>query len=255
MPPLKRTIESIDDLPEEVKSLYKKGADGKYHLEVEDDGEAKAKLDEFRLNNIKLKKEKEELEKKLAGLDPDEYEAMKKKLQSLDEKKLIDAGKLDEVVNQRTERMRADFQARTEALEKTVKELTADRETLTSKLAKVLIEGEVMKAVNQYAVPKKDAIDDIMGRAKATWIMENGEPVPKMGDKLLYGKDGKSLLTFPEYAENLVKTAPHLFEETKGTGTKGADGKGPRGGKIDPEQWKNLSPTEKLKQAREQASR
>lgn len=255
MPPLKRTVESLDDLPEEVHGFYRKAADGKFHLEVEEDADTKSKIDEFRLNNIKLKKEKEELEKKLSSVDLDEYEALKKKVQAIDEKKLIDAGKIDEVVNQRTERMRADYQARTEALEKALKEATAEKETLTSKLAKVLIEGEVMKAVNQFAVPKKDAIDDIMGRAKATWVMENGEPVPKMGDKLLYGKDGKSLLTFAEYAENLVKTAPHLFDDTKGTGAKGGDGSRSRGGKMDMETWKNLSPTEKLKQAREQALR
>lgn len=250
---LKRVVDNLEGIPEALHGLYKKEADGKYHLQVEEDPDAKAKLDEFRQNNIKLQKDMKALQDQLAGIDLDEYKELKKNSQALKDKQLMDAGKIDEVLAQRTERMRSDFEAQVKALKDSVDGLTKERDTLAGRYATEMIEGRVMRAITSLAVPRKEAVADILNRARGTFTLENGELVPKAAGKLLYGKDGKSLLTIDEYAENLVKDGPHLFEKTSGGGAQGNDGKGGgRGtGKIDQEAWKGLSATEKLKQARE----
>jgi hypothetical protein len=46
------------------------------------------------------------------------------------------------------------------------------------------------------------------------------------GGKVLYGKDGKNLLSFTEWAEDLYKEASFLFEPSKGSGALGGGEKG-----------------------------
>ena len=67
---LKFKIKSKDEVPAEQQSLYVE-RDGVWSLDVEGAVE-KAKLDEFRTNNVALAKERDELKKRYEGIDPDE---------------------------------------------------------------------------------------------------------------------------------------------------------------------------------------
>lgn len=253
---LKLLLETLEGLSEEVKTLYKQGGDGKWHLDTEEDASAKAKLDEFRSNNIKLMKEREELTKKLEKLgDPAEIEAMRKKLQALDDKKLIEEGKLDEVVNQRTERMRQDFENQIKQLTAAIDEREKKLSSTNQRLSEVLIDGEITKAVNGVGVVKKEAMRDILARGRATWHLDDeGKPTPKEGDKLLYGKDGLKALTFDEWAQALILTAPFLFEESGGGGAGGGANSGGRGAGFrgSKEEVAKLPATERLKYLHQQ---
>jgi molybdopterin converting factor small subunit len=249
---LKRVVDNLEGIPEALHGLYKKEADGKFHLQVEEDPEQKAKLDEFRQNNIKLQKDMKALQDQLSGIDLDEYKELKKNSQALKDKQLLDAGKVDELFSQRTERMRSDHEAQLKALGEQISKITKDYEGVSEKYAKELIEGRIVRAVSAIAVPKKEALADIISRARSTYSLENGELVAKINGKLAYGKDGKTILPIEEFAENLVKDGPHLFEKTSGGGAQGNDGKGTRVlGKIDQAAWDKMSSTEKLKQSRE----
>jgi hypothetical protein len=244
---LKFIIEEGDfkGLKPEIQTLYKVGSDNKYRLDADEDPDLKKKVEEFRTNNIELKKIKEELEKKYNGIDPDEVKKLKKREKEIDEKKLIDAGKLDEVVEQRVKQMQTDYQSQIEAQQKALDERDEKLRMTHAKLSEVLIDGEVTKAITAVGQIRPGAMQDIINRAKATWVIEDGKPVPKDGGKLIFGKDGKSLLTFGEWADILYKTSPYFFEPTKGSGGPGS-GRGPGG--VDKAAFASLTPTERLKQ-------
>lgn len=248
--PLKLAIAKLEDVDEAIRSLYKMGGDGKYHLETEEDEAGKAKIKEFRDNNVKLLKEKEDLENKLKAIgDPAEIEKMKKKIQAIDDKQMIEAGKIDELVAQKVERMRADFENQLAAMKTALEGKDADLGKMNSRLSEVLIDSEITRAVNAVGGVRKEALQDLISRGKRVWKLEEGKPVPKEGDKTLYGKDGKSILTFDEWAQIQFETAPFLFEASAGSGAAGAGGAGAGKGikQSEKEAMAKLPPQERLK--------
>ena len=68
MASLKFMLENVDDLEDPVKGLYSKHTDGNFYLDV-DGAVAKGKVDEFRDNNISLKQQLEEVNKKFESVD------------------------------------------------------------------------------------------------------------------------------------------------------------------------------------------
>lgn len=241
------TKEDFEKLGDAHKELYVLGGDGKYHLDAEDDSDSKKKLGEFRENNIKLMKEKEELEKKFKDIDPEEVKEMKKRMQELDDKKMIDAGKIDELVAQKVERMRADFENQIKEMKKALDKKEGELVQTHNRLSEVLIDSEITKAVAAVGGVRKDAMQDIISRGKRIWKLEDGKPVPKEGDKILYGKDGKEQMTFGEWAQVLVETAPFLFEPSGGGGAGGAGAGAGNRGRADREEIAKLPPQERLK--------
>jgi len=230
---LKLVIEKLEEVAEGLRDQYKVGGDGKFHLDMEEDAAAKKKLEEFRDNNIKLLKEKQELETKLKDLgDPKEIAEMKKKIQSINDKQLIEAGKIDELVAQKVERMKADYESQIAALKTAGDQKQGELDKTVARLSEVLIDSEITKAVTAVGGVRKDAMQDIIARGKRVWRLEDGKPVPKEGDRLLFGKDGKSVMTFEEWAVILAQSAPFLFESTGGGGSTGGGTK-PLTGKDD----------------------
>jgi hypothetical protein len=56
------------------------------------------------------------------GVDPEKYKQISKQIQDLEDKKLLDAGKVEELLNQKTEKMKNDYETRLEALSKAKEE-------------------------------------------------------------------------------------------------------------------------------------
>jgi hypothetical protein len=243
---LKLVVDKVEDVEEKNRDLYKKGADGKFYLQTEEDTETKKKIDEFRTNNIKLMKEKEDLEKKMASMgDPTEIAKMKKKLQEIEDKKMIEAGKLDELVDQKVARMKTDFENQIKKMTESLENKDKDLIKINEQLSSVLIDSEITKAVTSVGGVRKDAMQDILSRGRKVWRLEDGKPVPKEGDKLLYGKDGKAAMTFDEWANILADTAPFLFEGSGGSGAGGSERKIiPGSTKVE---WGKIPPNERLK--------
>ena len=63
--------------------------------------EEKAKLDEFRANNIALRKQLEELKKRFEGIDPDEVRKLAEEKRQLEEAQQLKAGEVEKVVETR----------------------------------------------------------------------------------------------------------------------------------------------------------
>jgi hypothetical protein len=221
---LKPMLESIEGLPDALKDLYEKGADGKYHLAL--DGEPsgfvpKNKLDEFRTNNIALQKQVQDLESKFQGIDLEEFHRLQEEQRKLKDKQLIDAGKIDELVAQRTESMRNDYEAKVKKISEALDTTSSKAQTYEQRLASLLVNTQVTKHIDSVGRLRKGALDDVMNRAARVWKYTEGEIKAFEGESPIYGKDGKNALTMDEWVSGLAETAPYLFEESSGSGSRG----------------------------------
>lgn len=253
---LKRKINKLEEVEEAYRALYTKTSDG-YTLDVEDESdpsdppnspndkggntdvqlvEARKKINEFRDTNIRLMKENEEFKKKfapLANLDPGKIptllEAMDK-LESDVDRKLIEEGKFDTLVEKRTERMRQDHEGKVKSLSTQNDEYLRQIKALKENLNKQVIDNSVQLAVTKIASPRPGAMRDILARARDIWeIDDDGNPRPMRDGEVWYGKDSKNPMSFDEYAEVLSQEVPWMFEGSKGGGANG-DEKAPKGG-------------------------
>src|SRR5574340_458446 len=95
--------EELSQIPETYRDLYIE-KDGKFYLDVEniDDmpqvGGLKSALQKERDNRATAIREQKELLKKFEGIDPEKAKDALKKLHELEDKRLIEEGKLEEVV-------------------------------------------------------------------------------------------------------------------------------------------------------------
>lgn len=226
---LKVVVKSLDEVAEPLRDQYKQVGD-EFVLDT-DDGDYKTRLAEFRNNNIDLNRRLEEtgqqaskvgelqtLLKNYEGLDPEKARAALETMTKIDEQKLIDAGKMDEVLAQRTQRMVSDFEGQISALDKALAEERKTGGVYKEKLTSVVIDNSLQNAVGGVATVRKGAMQDILSRGRNVWSLnEDGTPVPTGNDgKVMYGKDGKSTLSMDEWAQSLVEDAGYLFEASKG---------------------------------------
>lgn len=225
---LKPRVKSLDDIDEKYHDLYVKKGD-EFVLDVEEKQDDR--LSEFRQNNIELKKANDELKKQLADLQkivepfkdmkPDEIQKAKDALAEQAknrDKKLIEEGKVDEVVAARTATMKEDYDRRLTQAQKTIETLTAANTNHSAKLKKLTIRSTVMNAIDAVGAIRQGAADDVLSRAEAVWDLdEHGN----LKGKDLYNSSGKDM-TMEEWAKDLLQKAPHLFESSQGGGAGGS---------------------------------
>lgn len=249
----KITGEDFEKLGDDVKALYKKEGDGNFYLEVDESEEIKAakeKTNEFRQSNIALKKRVEEFEKKYKDLDPEKYAELMQKMQDLEDKKLLEEGDVDKLVEQKTERMVKDYEAKIESLSKDNERLGGELSVSKERLSRVLIDSRITEAVAKVGAVRMGAMKDVVNRGREVWVLgDDGEPVAQKSDGTpLFGKDAAKNLTFDEWAEGLATDAAYLFEPSEGLQSPGG---GPGGGKPTKKglgiEMKDLPPTERLK--------
>jgi hypothetical protein len=172
--------------------------------------EATEKVGEFRDSNIELKKNVEDLTKKISGIDIDEYQKLKTQAQEQKDKDLISAGKLDELVEEKVNAIRTEQQNKISELEQTNSSLTANLDTL--------VVDNAVKSVAIAAGVNNLALDDVMARARGIWKAKDGKPVAvdKDGNTVWY-KGTTEPLTMEKWITELNATAPHLFNTSTGT--------------------------------------
>ncbi|MBK0078692.1 hypothetical protein IAE49_04015 [Kosakonia sp. S58] len=170
-----------------------------------------------------IKQQKDNLSR-FDGIDPDAVRGILQRFSDDEEAKLIAAGKIDEVLDKRTERLRADVDKQIKAANE-----RADKAEAFSGKFRDRVLGDAIRSAASKAGALAEASDDLILRAKGTFqLNDEGEAVAvdANGD-VLFGKDGKTPLSPLEWAESLKETAPHLFPRAEGTG---AGGHKPGGG-------------------------
>lgn len=226
---LKAMIASLDEVEENLRPLYTKVNDNEFVLDV-DDGDYKSKLSEFRDTNVALATKMRELEavaEKYKGVDLDKYsqalEALDE-LQNVKDKQMIDEGKIEELLATRTERLRADYEGKIEALSKDLDKNKGLAEKYSGLYSTQAIDGTVIKTLSELkAEINPGAMQDILARARNVWsVDEEGELQPRRNGNTLYGKDPNVPLTMDEWATELVHDAPWLFRGSQGGGAGGS---------------------------------
>ncbi len=161
----------------------------------------------------KIKEQGDNL-KRFDGIDPDTVKGMLKRFENDEEAKLIADGKIDEVINKRTERMRGDT-------DKQLKEANArveKAEAFANKFRARVLGDEIRSAAGK-AGALSSAQEDLILRARGIFqINDEGQAVAvdEDGDPIM-GKDGRTQLSPIEWIESLKESAPHLFPAASGT--------------------------------------
>jgi hypothetical protein len=211
---LKFKFKSKDEIPSEQLPFYVE-RDGAFVLDV-DGAVDKAKLEEFRSNNIKLERERDELRQRFDGIDPEQVRSLAEEKRKLEEGQALKAGEIEKVIESRVKSIRAD-------LEKQVANLTSERDALTARLTTLQIDQGVTGVATKRGL-RPTAIADITARARSVFRLVNGAPsaFEADGKSVRYGKDGLTPMTLEEWVDTMVAEAPHLFESNSGGGATGA---------------------------------
>lgn len=231
---LKHTVDSLDGINEALHGEYTE-KDGKFILNVE--GMApQSKLNEFRETNIARGRELDELKARYADVDVDKYRELTAQEVKIKERKLIDAGKVDELLEARIAPMRADH-------DKVVKSWEAKATSATKQLEGLLIDSALRDAAMKGGV-SPTASTDVLNRGRQVFRLHEGKGVAFEGQDQIYGKDG-SALTMGEWVTSLSESAPHLFVASQGAGSKGSQPAPVAGGNMTRATFDKLDPTAK----------
>ena len=210
---LKFKFKSKDEIPAEQAGLYVE-RDGAFVLDAEGAVE-KAKLDEFRSNNLTLQKQLAELTQRFEGIEPDQVKALMAEKQKLEEAKHLKEGEVEKLLESRTRSLKSD-------LEKQITGLATERDSLTARLVEIEINQGVTMAATKRGL-RPSAIPDAVARARKVFQLVSGVPTAfePDGKTVRYVRYGVTPLTLDEWAEGLTTEAPHLFESSAGGGAVG----------------------------------
>lgn len=245
--PLKAIVASLDEVPEPLREFYT-ARDGKYVLDaegVEDVSGLKGALGKERETRATLERTLADLRKQLGDADPAKAREAMKTLQALEDKKLIEEGKVEELLAQRTQRMAADYETK---LRETTEALSAREQQISE-----LVIDNALRAVAAKVKVRDTAVDDFLERGRKVYRLKDGKAVPMNGDEVIFGKKGNEPMPMDEWAGALVSHAPHLFEGSTGSGAVPGAGSAGKGHFLTMEQAKDRSTYLQAKAAAEKA--
>jgi DNA-directed RNA polymerase subunit F len=228
---LKLMLEKLEDVTEAQRALYVE-KDGKFHLDVdglEDTTGLKNALASERNNVKEAKRLAKELQDRFEGLDPDKAREIMAKFDQDGEVALIAAGKIDEVIAKRSEKLRA-------ALDKQVneaKQQTEAEKQRANKFSQRVLDNHIRQAATAAGV-HKNAVDDALLRARTMFTLnDDGDAIQLTSDGTpVLGKDGKTPFTPMEWLESMKDTAPHWFPAGNSGGGAGGGKDTKAGGKT-----------------------
>lgn len=228
--------EDYEALPEALRGFYVKAAEDQFVLDVDVLGDVerlKGALKKERDAREAAEKAARDAAARFADLDPDKAREALKKLDELENKSLLDAGKLDEVVAKRTETMRKDYELKLANAQKAAEDAARTVGELTRKLETLTIDS-ALKELAVKAGVRDTALPDLLARGRAVFKMKDGQVVPLNEDgTTVLGKNGRDPLTFEEFVARLQTTdAPHLFEANRGSGASHEGVAATRGGAV-----------------------
>ena len=217
--------DQMGDLSESTRGLYTANEDGNHYLQVEG-AVAKERVDEFRTNNIELKRKLDVF----AGVDMDAYNGFKSLgVEAADiaglrdtqaqirDKKLFDnkdiEGLVSAQVNDRIGLMTSEHAAE-------MSKVTSALSKSDARLEDVLISNDLQTAAGDAGV-LSTAMNDVLLRGRQVFKLQDGVSTPHdINGGVIYGSDGVKALTTKEWVTGLKQSAPHLFTQPKGGGIK-----------------------------------
>jgi hypothetical protein len=219
---IKFRFNSKDEVPAALAGHYVE-RDGAWVLDV-DGAVDKAKLEEFRTNNVGLMKQLDEQKKRFEGIDPDEVRKLADDKRKLEEAQQLKGGEIEKVVEGRLKNAKTEW-------DKQFGAVTAERDSLNTRLTAIQIDQGVITAATKKGL-RPTAIPDITARARTVFRLVDGAPRAYEADgaTVRVGKDGITPMTLDEWVDQQVADAPHLFESNAGSGAPGSGSGGAGGG-------------------------
>lgn len=211
---LKPVISSLEEVAEPLRQEYKPLGDGRFVLDT--DVESHPSLNGLKNSLANAREERNQFKEKAAkfdGIDPTHVQALIEQDRLVKEGKLIAEGKLEEVVALRTQALKDDLSSRLVAKD-------TENVNLKGQLDKLVIDNAVQVAATALGV-RKTAVDDVLARARQTFIVKDGRAVAMENGNIVYGKNGVEPKGIDEWLSELPAKAAHLFEESKGSGAPG----------------------------------
>jgi len=211
MAPLNSIIDAdaFDNLPEGIKEHYAQDGDN-YVLQTDSND----KIDEFRNNNRTLYRENEELKKRQAEFEKQLAESQKE-VQQRTEKELLSEGKIDELLDKRTEAMRQSY-------EEKINQLAQQYQSAEQTLDIHIVENQIRDAAIKAHARNDRAVDHIIRAIKPQLKREGTSAVRVDGQgNAVMGSDGKTPQGIPDLVEELRASDSFLFAESTGSGANG----------------------------------
>lgn len=243
-----------EEVPEGLKAEEK---DGAFVVDVVE----KAKLDEFRDNNIALSKERDTYKNKasfyesIAGDDPEKFkgelEDLRKTDQLVKDGKLKGSSAVDEEVNRRVTSVKEGYDGQIRDLSTKLEKANMRADTAEGRARRSVVTNAVTQAIlDPESGVNPAASKFVLEQAYGLFhVDENENLIPKKGDAVQYGADGVSPMTPKEWLQKLLVDAPYFSLKSSGGGASGnGDSKLPGG--FSQESWDKLSPQERIKEAR-----
>ena len=153
---LKYKYAKREEIPAEQTALYVE-REGVFVLDAEGVTD-KAKADEFRVNNVALKKQLEELNARFEGIDPEAVKQLSAEKARLEEEQRLKEGKFQEVLEARLKNAKGEW-------DKQFAAVTTERDSLTSRLTAIQIDQGVITVATKRGL-RPTAIPDITARAR-----------------------------------------------------------------------------------------
>lgn len=218
-------VSSLDAIPEAHRALYVADGD-KFKLDVEggeDTAAMRIELATVKREAAERRKAAKEIEEKYAGIDPEKVRTMMSKLDQDGEQALIAAGKIEEVIAKRSEKLRADLQRQ---LDEAQGKANA-AEARTKKYSQRVLDDQVRAAAADAGLTKygtEDALTRI--RANGEFVLgDDGIAVQLDADgHVVLGKDGKTPFSLAEWMPERALDRPNWFP--LGASGGGASGSG-----------------------------
>ena len=148
---LKQSVDNIEEVEENFRPLYTE-QDGKYVLPEIEGLVSKKTVDEFRNNNIALLKERDSLKEdmgKYQDIDLEQAREALKLKEDLENKKLMDEGQFEELLNKQIDRNKTQFEKQIKALEERGKIQEQLAQEKHKKFSSLRVDMEVRKVLDK----------------------------------------------------------------------------------------------------------
>lgn len=230
----KFVVDDINTVPEEHRGLYEQ-RNGKWYLKIEgmpdpaENASLKQKVNEFRENNIRLTKQIEEIQAKLAaydGFDPQEAAKLRETEQKLKDKQLIDAGRVDELIQIKVQEAVNSSKKKIEELENTLKDVSTKRDEAEGRFQRKVVEGMLSKEAAKHGI-RAGAMEDVFSHAERFgWKLdETGTALVARdadGHQRTSTANPGRPVTLDEYFKDVLPSdKPFYFEGSAGGGASG----------------------------------
>jgi len=251
------TFDTMEAIPDGLKEAAKE-VEGKFVVNVV----PKAKLDEFRDNNLKISQERDGLKQKIDVLAPligDDFDGFKtevERLKTVDQQvkdgKLKGSDNIEAEVARRVESMKQGYEQRLLAAEQARVAAEKNAGEFDNKYRRSVIDRVITDAVlDPKSGAEARALTDIVERASKVFkVKDDGSVVPLQGEAIIYGADGVSAMTPLEWLGKLKEEAPYFFKQSNGGGANGGGNNGGNGKTLPNgmtmEQFNKLAPEKRL---------